>query len=85
MCVICLHLYGDACGGQKRPSDTLQLELQVFLSHPMWVLEARLGPSVKAASVRVYVAENLGGLGPRHAAEIISCHSSHTRDLLGEG
>ena len=39
LCVIfvCVSCVCSACGGQKRATDLLHLELQVVVSHPMWV------------------------------------------------
>ena len=43
------HVYvplsADACGGQKRTSDPLELELQVAVSHLTWVLGTKLRSS----------------------------------------
>lgn len=32
----------NACGGQRRASDTLKLELQRFVNCQMWILETKL-------------------------------------------
>lgn len=42
---------GAIYGGQKKVSDPLELELQVSLSHPQWVVGTELWSSEKAAHV----------------------------------
>lgn len=44
-----MYAYRVTLGGQKRPSDPLELELQVAVSHLVWVLGTKLGSSVRAA------------------------------------
>ena len=39
------YMCGIACGIQKRVSDSLKLELQAVVNHPMWVLGLELGSS----------------------------------------
>lgn len=44
-----VNMNASVCGGQKRATDLLQLELQVVVSHPAfigsWVLGNKLGAS----------------------------------------
>ena len=47
--IIYVYAYRVTLGGQKRPSDPLELELQVAVSHLVWVLGTKLGSSVRAA------------------------------------
>ena len=47
----CLPVYAQqmctALGGQKRVLDILELQLQVVVSHLMWVLETKLRSSTR--------------------------------------
>lgn len=55
MCVCvsaCVSVCVCVCDGQKRASDPLELEWQVLVSHPTWVLEPDLSSSGRAASER---------------------------------
>lgn len=45
MCVVCLHLSTGVCVNHRRASEPLELELQVIMSCPMWVL----GPELKSS------------------------------------
>ena len=48
---VCLvHMCVDVDGGQWRAVDALELELQEFVSHPLWVLGTRLRTSGRAVS-----------------------------------
>lgn len=40
-------MYSDVPGSQRMESDPLQLKLQVFVSHPMWVLGSKHVSSVE--------------------------------------
>lgn len=40
-----------ACGVQKEVPDQLELELQVVMCYPLWVLGTKLGFSEKAVHV----------------------------------
>ena len=43
----------DLCSGhrsQKKISEPLELELQVVVSHPVWVLGTKLGSSARATN-----------------------------------
>lgn len=45
---VCVYLYAHACGRQKRGLELMgELELQMVLSHPTWVLEIKRGSSGK--------------------------------------
>lgn len=46
-----VHVSAGAQGGQKRSLDLLELEAQVVVSCPTWVLGTKLGPSERARSV----------------------------------
>lgn len=46
MCPMCVSV----CAGQKRASDPLKLEIQVSVSHLMWVLGTKHGSSASAVS-----------------------------------
>jgi hypothetical protein len=49
MCVcVCGRCVGT-CGDQKRVLDLLELELQVVMNHPIWVLGTKLGSPGRAA------------------------------------
>lgn len=49
VCVGCVYICEcSAHGEQKRTFDPVELELQVVVSHPMWVLGTRLGSSSRA-------------------------------------
>jgi hypothetical protein len=37
-----MHTSADAPGGQQRASDSLGLSLQMVMSHPKWLLGAKL-------------------------------------------
>lgn len=43
-----MHTIRGACRVQKRESDPLKLELEVAVSHPMWVPGHEHGTSAKA-------------------------------------
>lgn len=43
-------MHAGACGGQKRSLDPLELELQMVVSHLMWVLQTEPRSSAEAAS-----------------------------------
>lgn len=42
-----VHVHVSA-GGQKRPSDPLELQLQVIITHPAWRLGNKPGSSARA-------------------------------------
>lgn len=42
-----MHTHVDACGGQKTALDPLELESQVLMSCPFWVMGTKLGSSGK--------------------------------------
>lgn len=49
LCVsACMYTHVCGCGGEnkKKVLDLLQLELQVIVSHLIWLLDAELWPSV---------------------------------------
>lgn len=43
ICVGCVHMNVDACRGQKRVSDTLELDLQMVVSYLTQVLGTEFG------------------------------------------
>lgn len=52
---LCVHMYmyvyvGDH-GGQKKVSESLELELKMLVSHLTWVLETELWYSARAVTV----------------------------------
>lgn len=49
-----MHMYADTCRGQKMVSDVLELELQVVMSCPTRVLEAKLRFSAREASIHYH-------------------------------
>lgn len=50
-CVYGHHVSTGGYGGQKRLSNSLEMELEAFVSRAMWVPRAELGPSVNAKVV----------------------------------
>lgn len=60
--VLCLHVWNttmvlcDARGGQKMASDPLELALQMVVSHHVWVLGIKSGPSARAATALKHLA-----------------------------
>lgn len=45
-----VHVQVVTCKGQKWPSDSLEMELQMLVSHTSWVLGAQLESFERAAS-----------------------------------
>lgn len=48
MCVYVCSLEFDVHRGQKRTLNPLELELETVMSHPVWVLEIKLGSFARA-------------------------------------
>lgn len=42
-----MHVAADFCGGQKRSSGSLEMELEVVVSCPVRVLETYLGSAAR--------------------------------------
>ena len=47
---VCMHMYVVVYGGQKKVLESLELELQVIVSHLMWVLGTKFQSSGRGVS-----------------------------------
>ena len=51
LCVYVHHMYVGVCGSQMKVLDSLKLELQEVVGHPMWVLGTKSRSSAREVSV----------------------------------
>lgn len=42
-----MHVSASSCRGRRQALDFLELEVEMVVSHPRWVLETELGSSVR--------------------------------------